>query len=271
MDSDHRLGNRSPAEWDASSYHRLSGPQFAWGRQILESLSLGGDETAIDAGCGTGRLTAELLARLPDGRVIAVDRSLAMLQEARNNLSSRFSRQIAFIRADVQALPLREWADLILSTATFHWAIDHPSLFRSLYQALKPGGLLIAQCGGERNLASLLRRAGLLMAREPFDRFFTDWRGPWEFAGSVTTASRLREAGFTDIKTNLIAAPTTLAFAREYQELLTSIIFRAHLARLPDPLLRSRFIDTLTDHARADDPPFLLDYCRLNLQARRPD
>lgn len=270
MDLDRPPGNHSPAEWDASSYHRLSNPQFSWGRQILELLPLSGDETAIDAGCGTGRLTAELLERLPEGRVIAVDRSLAMLQAARDNLSPRFSEQIAFVRADVQALPLQACADLILSTATFHWAIDHPALFRSLFQALKPGGLLMAQCGGEGNLASLLMRAGSLMASEPFRGFFTGWRGPWEYAGDETTAERLQEAGFMEVETGLIAAPTILASAREYQEFLTGIIFRAHLARLPEPHLRSRFIDTLTEQATADDPPFRLDYQRLNLRTRRP-
>ena len=55
-------------EWDASSYHRLSAPQFSWGRQVIERLRLEGGETVMDAGCGTGRLTALLLERLPRGR-----------------------------------------------------------------------------------------------------------------------------------------------------------------------------------------------------------
>src|SRR6266704_2621497 len=70
--------------WDAGAYDRLSGPQYAWGQRVLDRLGLRGDETVLDAGCGTGRLTALLLVRLPHGKVIAVDKSEAMLAEARS-------------------------------------------------------------------------------------------------------------------------------------------------------------------------------------------
>src|SRR5438552_3077344 len=71
-------------EWDASAYHRLSDPQFQWGLRVLEKLAPTEDERILDVGCGSGRLTAELAART--GRVIAVDRSAAMLEQARAHL-----------------------------------------------------------------------------------------------------------------------------------------------------------------------------------------
>ena len=43
----------------------------------------------------------------------------------------------------------------------------------------------------------------------------------------------------------------------------------AHLARLPEGSLRRRFVEELTEQAAADDPPYSLDYCRLNIRARR--
>ena len=70
------------SEWDATAYHRLSDPQFSWGQKVLTRLKLQGDELVLDAGCGTGRLTAELLKRLPEGRVIGVDHSENMLRAA---------------------------------------------------------------------------------------------------------------------------------------------------------------------------------------------
>ena len=38
-----------PTEWDAASCHRLSAPQFSWGKGVLERLLLSGDETPMDA------------------------------------------------------------------------------------------------------------------------------------------------------------------------------------------------------------------------------
>jgi trans-aconitate methyltransferase len=257
-------------EWDATTYHRVSNPQFGWGQRVLDRVPLRGDETVVDAGCGSGRLTAELLGRLPNGRVIAVDRSENMLRMAREHLAPRFGDRVTFLCRDLAALDLDQVADVVFSTATFHWVLDHPGLFREIYRALKPGGLLVAQCGGGPNLERLHDRAAELAASSPFAPFFADWTGPWEFADDVTTSDRLRAAGLVEIETELEAAPTTLADAGEFAEFLTGVILRAHLERLPSDNLRTQFVASLTNQAAADDPPFFLDYWRLNMRGRRP-
>jgi trans-aconitate 2-methyltransferase len=268
--------NSSPAgrrstEWDAASYHRLSAPQFSWGSQVLDRLRLGGGETVMDAGCGTGRLTAGLLERLPRGRVVAVDLSQNMLAEARSHLVARFGGQVEFIRADLAALPFDESFDGVFSTAAFHWVPDHSRLFRGVHNSLKPGGWLVAQYGGGPNIARLMRRASVLMATEPYAAYFACWRDTKVFADDVTTAERLRAAGFADVETGLEPAPTVLSGADEFREFLTTVNMHAHLARLPEGPLRRRFVEELTEQAAADDPPYSLDYCRLNIRARRPD
>ena len=149
-------------DWDARAYHELSEPQLAWGRRVLAGIGLRGDETVLDVGCGTGRLTAELIECLPRGRVVALDVSASMLQVAQAALASRFGRRVRFVRADAASLPLKEAADLVFSTATF----------------------------------------------------------------------------------------------------------RAHMARLP-PELQPRFAEALAEQAASDDPPFSLDYWRLNLRGTK--
>jgi trans-aconitate 2-methyltransferase len=260
----------SPTEWDASSYHRLSSPQFSWGVQVLERLSLEGGETVMDAGCGTGRLTDGLLERLPRGRVVAVDLSQNMLEAARSHLSKRFGERVEFARADLAELPFDKGFDGVFSTASFHWVPDHPRLFRSLFASLKPGGWLIAQCGGGPNIARLMRRASVLMATEPYAEHFSGWRDTKVFADDVTTAERLRAAGFTNVETSLEPALTVLSGADEFREFLTTVNMHAHLARLPEGPLRRRFVEELTEQAAADEPPYSLDYCRLNIRALRP-
>jgi trans-aconitate 2-methyltransferase len=268
--SDTLLHVSVPREWNADSYHRVSAPQTEWGRRLLDRLEVRGNERTIDAGCGTGRLTGELLERLPQGRVIAIDRSWNMLLTARANLRPTYRDRIAFVQVDLPRLPVRAWADLVFSTATFHWVRDHDALFDEIFSSLRPGGRLFAQCGGGPNLAGAHALAEAVMRGEPFAPHFADWSSVWEFATADVAADRLHRAGFIEIRTNVEPAPTTLADEVSYREFVTTVIYNPHLAKLPEGPLRARFIDEVTSRAARQDPPFTLDYWRLNLDARRP-
>jgi trans-aconitate methyltransferase len=256
-------------EWNAEAYHRVSDPQLQWGLAVLARLPLRGDELALDVGCGTGRLTEHLLERLPSGRVIATDLSSNMLDIARAYLQPRFAGRVAFARADAAALPIAGRANAIFSTATFHWVLDHPALFRSLYVALAPGGRLVAQCGGGANIQRVHDRCVLLMQQPAFAPHYEAWRDPWEFADAATTAQRLEAAGFQAIHTWLESTPVVQRDAASYREFVTNVVCRHHLAPLPQAL-RDEFMTTLTGQAAGDDPAFELDYWRLNIDARKP-
>ena len=257
-------------EWNAASYHKVSAPQASWGHKVLSRLAVRGDERAIDAGCGSGRLTGALMERLPRGSLLAVDRSRNMLLTARANLRPVFGPRVAFVQAALPDLPFVNVADLVFSTATFHWIKDHASLFAGIFGALRPGGRLHAQCGGGPNLAHAHELAERVMHAPPFRSYFAEWPGPWEFADAATTADRLRSAGFVDIATDLEEAPTTLASEADYREFVTTVIYHPHLERLPAVELKQAFIDRVTAPAAGDHPPFTLDYWRLNMQARKP-
>lgn len=263
-------GAERRGEWDARSYHRVSAPQTEWGRRVLARLEVRGDERAIDAGCGTGRLTAGLLEKLPRGQLVAIDRSWNMLLTARANLRPAFGPRVAFACVALPQLPFHNWADLVFSTATFHWIRDHAALFAGIFASLRSGGRLFAQCGGGPNLARAHALAERIMRGPSFAPHFEGWPGVWEFASPEVTAERLRAAGFVDVKTSIEPAPTTLADEGSYREFVTTVIYNAHLSRLPEGPLRARFIDEITALAASDEPAFTLDYWRLNLEGRRP-
>src|SRR3981189_1693631 len=121
------------SEWDATAYNRLNNPMQRWGEAMVDRLALRGDETALDLGCGSGRLTEFLLRRVPRGRVIAVDRSATMLESAREHLESQFNGRVEYFQASLDDLEFDRIADLAFSNAAFHWIRDHPRLFRAMF------------------------------------------------------------------------------------------------------------------------------------------
>jgi SAM-dependent methyltransferase len=267
------------AEWDAERYHRVSIPQLEWGRRVIERLAPQPGERILDIGCGTGRLTAELAALLGVGMVVAIDRSETMLREAAAQAvdvpgphrldEERPGARVALVRADGAVLPFVDAFDAVLSTATFHWILDHDQLFASVYRALAPGGRLVAQCGGGANLGRLLERAGALASSPGLARHFAGWRGPWEFADVPTTIERLERARFTAIDVYLEPAPAAFEDRASFREFVSCVCLKDHLTRIPDAE-RAPFLDALADQAAADAPPFTLDYWRLNIAAAKP-
>ncbi len=256
--------------WDAATYHRVADPQFQWGRRLLEQLELRGDETIIDAGCGSGRLTRLLLERVPTGRVIAVDVSPQMADQARAYLEPDFAGRIEVLCRDLRTLDLAQVADVVFSTATFHWIPEQDVLFQNVMRALKPGGRLLAQMGGKGNLARLLGRAEAL-AREPeFQSYFDDWARPNVYPDQEEMGHRLETIGFAEIQLDHFPEPTTFSDAAAFRQFITTVIFRLDLQRLPDAQMRERFIDRPVSVAANDESPLTLDYWRLNLSALRP-
>jgi trans-aconitate 2-methyltransferase len=242
-------------EWDAETYDAIADPQFRWGAAVVDRLELDGDETVLDAGCGSGRVTALLAERLPGGRVIALDGSTSMLETAGRRLAP-FGDRIRFVLADLMApLPIDEPVDAVLSTATFHWVPDHEALFGHLAAVLRPGGRLVAQCGGAGNLATVVRALDELGA-DPFTGKV--------FATPERTDERLRATGFVDVESWLYIEPTPFETLEGLETFLRTVVLRDHIRSMTDAEARA------FAHAVATRLPRLeLDYVRLNIDARR--
>lgn len=246
----------SARDWDGATYDRISAPQHAWGREVLERLPLDGDELVLDAGCGSGRVTEMLAQRLPRGRVIAVDASPSMVAAARDRLGERADVRVM----DLEDLDLEESLDAILSTATFHWIADHERLFARLHAALRPGGRLVAQCGGEGNVRRTREAAQAVSARGPFEPYMRGWDGPWNFSSAELAEQRLRAAGFAQARCWL---HDVTVHPPEPREFLRTVNLGSHLLRLPQEL-REPFVDAVHEIV---GEPYRIDYVRLNIEA----
>lgn len=240
--------------WDAHTYDRTSEPQQAWAADVLSRLDgLAPDASVLDVGCGTGRVTEALLTLVPGGRVLAIDASAEMVELARRRLRGRATVWCE----DALDLELGEPVDAVVSTATLHWVTDHDRLWPRLARALRPGGLLEVQCGGEGNIEAV--REAIDAAVEEVAPELAGW-SPWCFAGAEETERRLRAAGFTAIRCWLEAKPT---LPQDVEAFVRTSILPAHLARLPQTR-REAFAATVLARVRLP-----LRYVRLNVSAVR--
>lgn len=243
-------------DWDAETYHRVADPQEQWGREVLGRLELGGDELVLDAGCGTGRVTRLLAERVPRGRVIAVDASPAMVESARANLGPEIDVRCQ----DLLELSLEQAVDVVFSTAVFHHIHDHERLFASVRGVLRPGGRLVAQCGGHGNIERFLRATEVVASGQPYREYLAGLTTPWYFATAADTERRLRGAGFASVRCWLEPKPTTPADPLGFAAAAT---LNYHLECLPPELADPFVADVI---AAGGEPP-VIDYVRLNIEA----
>jgi trans-aconitate 2-methyltransferase len=243
-----------PTPWDARTYDRSSEPQQAWAAEVLARLDgISPDATVLDVGCGTGRVTEALLTLVPRGRVLALDASADMVELARERLGDRAHVWCE----DALELELDEPVDAIVSTAALHWVPDHERLWPRLARALRPGGVLEIQCGGEGNIDCV--RAVIESVAEELAPELVGW-SPWVFASPQETERRLTDAGFTAIRCWLQEHPT---YPQDVDAFVRTSILAAHLERLPEER-REPFAAAVVAGLRVP-----LDYVRLNASAVR--
>lgn len=255
----------SEADWNAVAYDDLSDPMFEWGMAVLSSLELAGNERVLDAGCGSGRLTEELLRRLPSGEVVALDFSPKMLEHAQQRLA-KFGERVEFVHASLEDFVLTKPVDGIFSNAVFHWVPDHAKMFRTLRNALKFDGWLVAQFGGVGNLARTFQRAHDVAGMEQFREHLEGFEAGPHFESEASTQERMEAAGFRVSEAKLHKVVPRFELRERYEAFLKTVVLRQAISRLNEDM-RQEFLREVSRKTLMDEGAYTLDYVRLTVRA----
>jgi ubiquinone/menaquinone biosynthesis C-methylase UbiE len=102
-------------------------------------------DAVLDIGCGAG-VDSFVAARLvgEDGRVVGIDVTPAMLEQARAHLTRLGWPQVIFQEGDAEALPFPDAGfDVVISNGVFNLSIDKGKALSEAHRVLKPGGRLM--------------------------------------------------------------------------------------------------------------------------------
>jgi trans-aconitate 2-methyltransferase len=255
--------------WNAEVYDRIGKPMRAWAQQVIDDLQLTGDETVLDAGCGSGSVTFDLLVKLPGVKIYAVDASAEMVASLAKQLEERRVTNVVPVHASLTDFTLPEQVDAVFSNAVFHWIPDDEALFGCLYRATKPGGRLRAQCGGYGNNARVLEAVASVRQEDRFARHLGDFTDSKKYRTPEQATVALERAGWRDVRAKLWPQPVPFEDEDEAVLYIQTILLRDHIARLPpedhDAYARSIVRETVRRHGA----PYVADYVRLDLWAVR--
>jgi trans-aconitate 2-methyltransferase len=146
-------------EWNAPEYARISALQQAMAAEVLSLLDLKDAKSVLDLGCGNGKVTAVIAARIPEGRVVGVDASAEMIAFASEHFSPETFPNLSFAVSDIRGIGFREEFDLVVSFNALHWIPKQDEALRAIHAAMKSGGaaqLRLVPKGERKSLEDVL-------------------------------------------------------------------------------------------------------------------
>lgn len=260
-------------KWNPEDYEKHSSAQEKWADALISGLKLKGDEHILDIGCGDGKITVKMAARVPDGYVLGIDSSQDMIDFARKRFPPSQYADLRFELGDALSLDFDQEFDLITSFACLHWIKDHLSVLRGVQHSLRPGGRLLFQCGGRGNAGELMALTEELIRESIWSRYFQGFRFPYYFYGTEGYHAWLEQAGLEEIRVELIPKEMVQQGKTGLEGWIRTT-WHPVIERIPEDLKQqfvSEMADRYVERHPLEDGLVKVRMVRLEVEARRPD
>ncbi len=190
-------------EWNATVYNRQSSLQQALAGKQLGLLTLTGSERVLDVGCGDGKITAEIAARVPRGSVLGVDPSRDMIAFAASHFGPPTHANLQFEVEDVRRLPYRSEFDLVVSFNALHWVPDQTAALKSIRAALKDSGRAILKFVPQGTRTSLEDVIEQVRQSARWAEYFSGFQKPYVHFTPDEYRALAEQAGLKVVRTQL--------------------------------------------------------------------
>lgn len=255
-------------EFDGKKYRAASGHQKEWGRDLIAKLSLKGNESILDLGCGDGVLTEQLSLLAPRGKTVGIDASENMIDTAKTLIGEN----LLFAQMDMNAMRFENEFDLIFSNAALHWVKDHRGLLRKAYRALKQNGEIRWEFGGAGNCANFCGTVREKMREEPYKKYFADFEWPWFMPSKAQYTELISKAGFSDYAVKEVNRDRHFSDASEMIKWIDQPSLVPFIKHIPDQLkelFRRDVIEEMLKKTRQTDGACFETFRRIRVYARK--
>jgi len=239
--------------WDPKLYSSSSSAQKSWGLELLAKIDFKGNERVLDVGCGDGKLSAEIAKNLPEGSVLGIDLSEAMIAFARSHYPPEKFPNLSFMQMDVNKLNFDSEFDIVFSNAMLHWIKAPEAVLKGFRKSLKPDGVFLAQFGGRGNAAEVLKNVDSMLENKKWSSYFRDFAFPYGFYGPEEYGKWLKNAGFLVKRLEMYSKDMALEGEKGLFAWIAST-WHPYTQQVPEEL-KENFINDLVTLYVGNNPP----------------
>jgi trans-aconitate 2-methyltransferase len=246
--------------WQADVYDESMSFVSRFGEDIVKWLDPKAGEKIVDFGCGTGDLAAQIASH--GSTVIGVDISPEMVERAR----AKYPR-ITFQCSDGMRWKSEQAYDAVFSNAALHWMKEPESAINSMTSALRPGGRMIAEFGGYRNVATIVSAVKETLKGYGREDAFVM---PWYFPTIGEYSMLLQRYGMEVKSANLFDRPTRLENGAEGMKVWLSMFGTAMFPNVSEAEVErwiGKAVQILQKSSLYDQGRWTADYRRLRIHA----
>jgi trans-aconitate 2-methyltransferase len=259
-------------KWNPEDYERNSSAQEKWADAMISGLIFQGNEHILDIGCGDGKITSKIAARVLKGYVLGIDSSQDMIDFARKRFSYFQYPNLRFEPGDALCLDFDKEFDLVTSFACLHWIRDHLTVLRGVKRSLRPGGRMLFQCGGRGNAGELMTLIEDLIKESRWSSYFQGFKFPYHFYGPEGYHAWLEQAGLEEVRVELIPKEMVQQGKTGLEGWIRTT-WHPVIERIPDDLkeqLVSEIAERYLEHHPLKDGLAKVGMMRLEVEARKP-